>query len=67
MAQKINEMTMSEIIERAMQLGFPIRKKKGEEFYHWNSSRELKAYEFVLKHDPDLAEETDEEDPDDAA
>ena len=67
MSQKLNEMTMAEIINRAVELGFPVRRKKGEDFFHWNSSRELKAYEFVLKHDPDLTEEYNEANPDDAA
>jgi len=67
MSEKINEMTMAEILERAVELGFPTRKKKGEEYFHWNSSRELKAYEFVLMHDPELMDESEESTPDDAA
>ncbi|UKI34494.1 MAG: hypothetical protein L6W00_14630 [Lentisphaeria bacterium] len=63
----INEMTMTEIVERAVALGFPKRKAKGEAFYHWNSSREMQAYEFLLKHDPDLNDDTDDDWPDDAA
>ena len=50
-----------------MELGFPMRKAKGEVFYHWNSSREMKAYEFLLKHDPDLTEDAEDDWPDDAA
>ena len=41
MAAKINEMTMTEIVDRAVELGFPQRKAKGEAYFHWNSSREL--------------------------
>ena len=55
MGTKINEMTMTEIVNRAVELGFPMRKAKGEVYFHWNSSRELKAYQFVLEHDPELA------------
>ena len=51
---------------RAVELGFPMRKAKGEVYFHWNSSRELKAYQFVLEHDPELADEDDDY-PDDAA
>ena len=46
MGTKINEMTMTEIVNRAVELGFPMRKAKGEVYFHWNSSRELKAYKF---------------------
>ena len=63
----INEMTMTEIVDRAVELGFPMRKAKGEAYYHWNCSREMKAYEFLLKHDPDLTEEAEDDWPDDAA
>ena len=53
-------------VNRAVELGFPMRKAKGEVYFHWNSSRELKAYQFVLEHDPELADEDDDY-PDDAA
>ena len=66
MSVKINEMTMTEIVDRAVELGFPQRKAKGEAYFHWNSSRELKAYQFVLDHDPELSEDEDDF-PDDAA
>jgi hypothetical protein len=66
MGTKINEMTMTEIVNRAVELGFPMRKAKGEVYFHWNNSRELKAYQFVLEHDPELADEDDDY-PDDAA
>ncbi|MST98843.1 hypothetical protein FYJ85_17545 [Victivallaceae bacterium BBE-744-WT-12] len=66
MGTKINEMTMTEIVNRAVELGFPMRKAKGEVYFHWNSSRELEAYQFVLEHDPELADEDDDY-PDDAA
>ena len=65
---KISEMTMSEIVDRAVELGFPTKKSKGEAYFHWNFSREMRAYEFVLKHDPEIAEEEDDDFfPDDAA
>lgn len=58
----INEMTMEEITARAVELGFPKRKEKGEPFFHWNFSREKKAVDFLRKNDPELFD-----DPDDAA
>ena len=60
MGTKINEMTMTEIVNRAVELGFPMRKAKGEVYFHWNGSRELKACQFVLEHDPELADEVDD-------
>ena len=69
MAKNINEMTMTEIRERAIELGFKIRQEKKELLYfHWNFSQECKAYEYVKKFDPELAESEDCDDfPDDAA
>lgn len=69
MAKNINEMTMTEIRERAIELGFKIRQEKKELLYfHWNSSQECKAYEYVKKFDPELTESEDCDDfPDDAA
>lgn len=64
---KIEEMTMVEITDRAVKLGFPKRKSKGEPFFHWNYSRELKAVEFLKKKDPELFEDNEDDFPDDAA
>lgn len=69
MAKDINEMTMQEIRERAIELGFKIREAKKEVLYfHWNFSQECQAYEFVRQNDPELAENEEFDDfPDDAA
>ncbi len=69
MAKDINEMTMQEICDRALELGFKLRSGKNKtQFYHWNYSQECKACEYVKEHDPELAEpETDTDFPDDAA
>jgi hypothetical protein len=69
MAKDINEMTMQEVRDRAMELGFKIQGAKGQpSFYHWNFSQEYKAYEFVKKYDPELIENGKFDDyPDDAA
>lgn len=69
MAKDINEMTMQEICDRALELGFKPRKNKGEsQFFHWNFSQECKAYEFVKSHDPELVDTENYDDfPDDAA
>ena len=69
MAKDINEMTMQEIRDRAIELGFKVRKNKEEvQLYHWNFSQELKAFQFVKDHDPELAENEEFDDfPDDAA
>lgn len=70
MAKDINEMTMQEIRDRAIELGFKVRRaKEGEsQFYHWNYSQECKAFQFVKDHDPELAENDEFDDfPDDAA
>ncbi|MDD5596574.1 MAG: hypothetical protein PHV82_01435 [Victivallaceae bacterium] len=69
MAKDINEMTMQEVRDRAVELGFKIQGAKGlSSFYHWNFSQECKAYEFVKKYDPELIENEEFDDyPDDAA
>lgn len=69
MAKDINEMTMEEIRERAIELGFKPNKVKGAPaFMHWNYSQECKAYQFVINNDPDLQEDDFSDDfPDDAA
>ncbi len=69
MAKDINEMTMQEIRDRAIELGFKVREHKEEvQLYHWNFSHECKAYQFVLENDSELAENDDFDDfPDDAA
>lgn len=64
---KITEMTMGEITNRALELGFPRRRAKGEQFFHWNYSQEQKAVEFLKKKAPELFEENDDNFPDDAA
>jgi len=64
---KIEEMTMCEITERAVKRGFPKRKAKDEQFFHWNYSRELKAIEFLKKQEPELFEDDGDDFPDDAA
>ena len=67
MTKNINEMTMAEILQRAVELGFKIRKTKNPPNYlHWNYSQECKAYQFVLKNDPELQNDSDDF-PDDAA
>lgn len=67
MARDINDMTMQDIRERAIELGFKLRRPKGQpKYFHWNFSQECKAYQFVLENDPELQD--DENDyPDDAA
>ena len=69
MAKDINEMTMQEVRDRAVELGFKIQGAKGRPgFYHWNFSQECQAYEFVKKYDPELSENEEFDDyPDDAA
>ncbi len=69
MAKDINEMTMQEVRDRALELGFKLHGSKNQlSFYHWNFSQECKAYEFVKKFDPELIENEGFEDyPDDVA
>ncbi|MDD5596509.1 MAG: hypothetical protein PHV82_01110 [Victivallaceae bacterium] len=69
MAKDINEMTMQEVRDRAVELGFKIQGAKGQPgFYHWNFSQECQAYEFVKKYDPELLDNEEFDDyPDDAA
>jgi len=62
-------MTMQEVRDRAVELGFKIQGAKGQRsFYHWNFSQECQAYEFVKKYDPELSDNEEFDDyPDDAA
>ncbi len=56
---KINEMTMSEILEEAQKRGFDLNSRKGS-WYSWNNGVEIAAIEYIEAHAPDLYEEDSE-------
>lgn len=56
---KINEMTMSEILEEAQNRGFDPEPWRGG-WYSWNNGVEVAAIEFLTAHASDLFDEEEE-------
>ncbi len=56
---RINEMTMSEILEEAQKRGFDSSPWNGS-WYSWNNGVEIAAIEYLEAHSPDLYEKDDE-------
>lgn len=58
---RINEMTMSEILEEAEKRGFDPSPWSPHCWYSWNSGMEVAAIKFLERHAQDLYEEEEEE------
>ncbi|MDD5596570.1 MAG: hypothetical protein PHV82_01415 [Victivallaceae bacterium] len=56
---RINEMTMSEILEEAKNRGFDQSPWKGS-WHSWNNGVEMAAIEYLEIHAPDLYEEDED-------
>lgn len=58
---RINEMTMSEILEEAQKRGFDPSPWKGKNWYSWNNGVEVAAIEYLnVTNAPDLYEEDED-------
>lgn len=59
---KINQMTMSEILEEAQNRGFDPSPWGNSCWYSWNSGVEVAAIKFLEEHAQDLYEDEEDED-----